>query len=131
MYNGSRSSRLPMTSKFAALLLFLLAAIFPVHIKPDMVRFGVIHEFDPSRKDKVGVVDSKKVYMNIPPYKRIINEKIEKGSALHTQLLAAATTVYKKCIFKVGKSHYVLIVEKGGVKDYPTTNVTEQCIEAL
>ena len=79
----------------------------------------------------MGVVDSKKVYMNIPPYKRIINEEIKKGSALHTQLLAEATTVYKNCIFKVGKSHYVLIVEKGGVKDYPTTNVTEQCIEAL
>ena len=131
MCSGLRSNRLTVLSRLAPILLLLLVAITPLHIDATKVRYGNVSQFDPARNDKVGVVDSKEVYTHIPSYKRIVDEKIEKGSAKYTKLMMEATATYRKSIFKIGNSHYVLIVEKGGVTDYPVTNVTEQCIEAL
>lgn len=120
-----------MVSKLVPLILLLLVALASVHIDSDKVRYGNINSFDASRNDRVAVVDSKEVYLHIPAYLQIIREGVEKGSARYAQLMVRATNDYKRVLSKIGRSRYVLIVEKGGITDYPTTDATELCIKAL
>lgn len=95
------------------------------------VRYGKLAEVD-LKKDKVGVVNSKKVYLEIPAYKTIVKDKVEKGSARYIQLMEEATAVYRSTLEKVAQDKGVkLIVETGGVSGVKTTELTDAIIEAL
>lgn len=95
------------------------------------VRYGKLADVDLS-KDKVGVVNSKKVYLEIPAYKTILKDKVEKDSARYIQLMEEATAVYRSTLEKVAKDKaVVLIVETGGVSGVKTSELTDAIIEAL
>lgn len=95
------------------------------------VRYGKLAEAE-LKKDKVGVVNSKKVYLEIPAYKTIVKDKVEKGSARYIQLMEEATAVYRSTLEKVAQDKGVkLIVETGGVSGVKTTELTDAIIEAL
>lgn len=95
------------------------------------VRYGKLAEVD-LKTDKVGVVNSKKVYLEIPAYKTIVKDKVEKGSARYIQLMEEATAVYRSTLEKVAQDKGVkLIVETGGVSGVKTTELTDAIIEAL
>ena len=95
------------------------------------VRYGKLAEVD-LKKDKVGVVNSKKVYLEIPAYKTIVKDKVEKGSARYIQLMEEATAVYRSTLEKVAQDKGVkLIVETGGVSGVKTSELTDAIIEAL
>lgn len=95
------------------------------------VRFGKLSEVD-LKKDKVAVVNSKKIYLEIPAYKTIVKDKVEKGSARYIQLMEEATALYRSTLEKVAKDKSVqLIVETGGVSGIKTTDLTDAIIESL
>ncbi|MAW61226.1 MAG: hypothetical protein CMJ94_10375 [Planctomycetes bacterium] len=95
------------------------------------VRYGKLADVDLA-KDKIGVVNSKKVYLEIPAYKTIVKDKIEKGSARYIQLMEEATAVYRSTLEKVAQDKSIkLIVETGGVSGVKTSELTDAIIEAL
>ena len=95
------------------------------------VFFGNKNTFDPSKKGAVATVRPTDVYRQIPAYKKIVEDEIEKGSACWNKLMEEATRVFKGAIKKVGKGHYVLIVEEGGISGYPVTDITSRVIDAI
>lgn len=100
-------------------------------IDANKVRFGVLTEVDLT-KDKVAVVNSKKVYLEIPAYKTIVKEKVEKGSARYIKLMEEATEAFRMALAKVAKEKSIkLIVETGGVSGVKTSDVTDAIIEAI
>ena len=66
----------------------------------------------------------------IPEYKEILREKLEEGSARHASLMRTCTKKFKAAL-KISQGAYVLIVEVGGVKNYPTTNITQNIIKNI
>ncbi len=88
------------------------------------VRYGNASKFDVKGTAAVGTVRSTDVYDEIPAYKTIKKEGVEKGSARYNKLIGQATKAYKAALKKVAKDKsYVLIVEEGGISGY--TNVTD------
>lgn len=95
------------------------------------VRHGKLAETD-LKKDKVAVVDSKKIYLEIPAYKTLLKEKVKKGSARYIKLMEEATAVYRATLEKVANKESIkLIVEVGGVSGVKTTDLTDAIIDAL
>ena len=94
------------------------------------VRHGNYSEFDATAEDLVATVDSKIVYRAIPEYKTILREKLEEGSARYAILIRTCTRKFKAAL-KLSQGSYVLIVEVGGVKDYPTTDITQNIIKNI
>lgn len=95
------------------------------------VRYGKLADVD-LKADKIGVVNSKKVYLEIPAYKTIVKDKVEKGSARYIQLMEEATAVYRSTLEKVAQDKGIkLIVETGGVSGVKTSELTDAIIEAL
>jgi len=106
----------------------------PIDVKIDesKCRYGDVGSFKPKQGQKVGVVRSKEVYLEIPAYKTILKEKVKKGTARYNQLINEATVAFKKALGKVAKKGgLVLIMEEGGIQGYPTTDVTNGVIRAL
>ena len=102
----------------------------PEFIDITKVRYGNYSEFDAEANDPVATVDSKEVYRAIPEYKEILREKLEEGSARHASLMRTCTKKFKAAL-KISQGAYVLIVEVGGVKNYPTTNITQNIIKNI
>jgi len=95
------------------------------------VRHGKLAETN-LKKDKVAVVDSKKIYLEIPAYKTLLKEKVKKGSARYIKLMEEATAVYRATLEKVAnKKSIKLIVEVGGISGVKTTDLTDAIIDAL
>jgi len=96
------------------------------------VYFGKKASVDPSKKDKVGTVRAKDVYLQIPAYKEIVEKGIDKESAEGNKLMKKATWAFKQAIKKVARaSACVLVVEEGGVIGYPVIDLTSLVIEAI
>jgi len=97
------------------------------------VRCGNASKFDLKGKAAVGTVRSTDVYDEIPAYKTIKKEGLEKGSARYNKLIGKATKVYKAALKKVAKDKgYALIVEEGGISGYNNvTDATSDIIAAL
>jgi Mg2+/Co2+ transporter CorB len=115
--------------RFIPLLLTLFLSVSIDHTK---VRYGNSDLFKEDKGYVVAVLDSKQVYSNIPAYKKISKEKVQKGSARYYQLMSEATKVYRNTLSKVARNNdYFLIVEVGGITGYPTTEITKICIEQL
>ena len=113
-------------------LLLILGLLLSSHINPDKIRYGDYHTFDSSKNHLVGVVKSVDVYEHIPEYKTIQKEKVKKGTARYTQLMLTCTKKFRGSLSKVAATYsYKLIVEIGGVSDYPTTDVTKLVINGL
>ena len=109
----------------------LLCSFLVGTITVDKVRHGTSAGYDESIHT-IGVVDSQIVYKSIPEYKQIKREGIEKGTATYYKLMKKATDRYHATLRKTAKQGgYYVLVEKGGVEGYPTTNVTELCISNL
>ena len=90
-----------------------------VNLDKALVRWGNAATFDPSKKPLVGTVRSTEVYLKIPAYKRIQEEKVPPGSARYNQLMREATAVYRRVLEQVGRSRKAaLIVEQGGISGY-------------
>jgi Skp family chaperone for outer membrane proteins len=106
------------------------ALLLSVSIDISLIRYGEYKDFDASRKDKIAVVNSKKIYMTIPEYKIIKKEKIGKETARYFALMKVCTTKYRTAIKSFARD-YVLVVEVGGVQDYPTTDITSSVIERI
>ena len=110
----------------------LLAVMTTPNIDPSKVRYGNYSTFDATKNHLVGVVDSVKVYSEIPAYKTIKKEKLEKGTARYTQLMFECTKQFRASLSKVATSgKYKLIVEVGGVSGYPSTNVMGLAVKYL
>ncbi len=103
------------------------------------VHFGNLFEFDPKGSAKVGEVDSRAIYMNIPAYQTVRKEKLKKGSARRAQLMAEATQVHSRIVLKVAQGEgYSLVIEMGKAEelprlpsDYPRNDLTDSCIRAI
>lgn len=104
-----------------------------VKLDRDKVRHGNASKFDATGTSKVATVRSTDVYDEIPAYKTIQKEGVEKGSARYNQLIREATKAYKAALKKVAKDgSYVLIVEEGGISGYShVTDATADIIAAL
>jgi len=78
----------------------------------------------------VSVINSKKVYLEMEPYKTIIKEKAKQGTARYAKLMRDCTRLYKGTL---GKSGYSLIVETDGVDKtlHKTEDVTQKIISLL
>ena len=101
-------------------------------VNPKMVRHGDIAHFNPENQDKIGVVSSIKIYEKLPSVKVIKKQKIKEGSARYNELMTIATNNYKKILKAVAREkNFVLIVEYGGVRDYPFEVVTSLCISRI
>ena len=109
-------------------LILALLVFSPDGINADKVRYGNLNNFKEGQT--VHVIDSKKVYNEIPAYKTIIKKKLEKGSAEYTHLMLQATQLYKSTL---GKSGLTLIVEFDGVDKslHNTEDVTQKIISLL
>ncbi len=95
------------------------------------IRHGKLADVD-LKKDKVAVVDSKKIYLQIPAYKTIVKDKIKKGSARYIKLMEEATALYRATLEKIANKESVkLVVEVGGVSGVKTTDLTDAIIDAL
>ena len=102
-----------------------------VELDKTKVRHGNPAKFDPDQGHKVGTVRSTEVYAKIPAYQTIKKESVEKGSARYKQLIKEATAVYTKALGAVAKGGYALIVEEGGIKGYPTADLTSTVIKKV
>ena len=112
--------------------LFSMVRYCEPHINPKMVRHGNISHFNPEKNHKVGLIISSKVYEELPSVIIIKKEKIKVGSARYNELMTLATINFKKILKAVAKEkNLVLIVENGGVRDYPTIYVTNDCISKI
>ena len=101
-------------------------------VNPKMVRYGNISHFNPKTQDKIGVVSSVKIYEELPSVITIKKQKIKEGSARYNELMIIATNNYKKILKAVAREkNFVLIVEYGGVRDYPYEEVTSLCISRI
>jgi len=101
-------------------------------VNPKMVRYGNISHFNPETQDKIGVVSSVKIYEELPSVITIKKQKIKEGSARYNELMIIATNNYKKILKAVAREkNFVLIVEYGGVRDYPYEEVTSLCISRI
>jgi len=110
-------------------LILATILLISTHINPSMIRHGQLSEFNPDNNDKVGIVESTKVYEKLPSVKIIRKDKLEQGTARYNKLMQIATNNYKKILKAVARDkNLVLIVENGGVRDYPTISVTKDCI---
>ena len=113
--------------------ILLLSLIFLTgSIQKDKVRYGTVAEWESQGKPTVPVVDSKKVYLEIPAYKTIIKEKLTRGQARYNSLIVQATKTYKSKLKDLSKKHsYIIIVEKGGVTSHPVKDITSNVIDLL
>jgi|TARA_R100000482_G_C5034653_1_gene105625 hypothetical protein len=113
-------------------LILATILLLSAHINPKMVRHGNLSDFNPENQDKIGVVTSLEVYERLPSVIIIKKEKIKVGSARYNELMTIATNNYKKILKAVAREkNLVLIVENGGVRDYPTIYVTKDCINRI
>jgi len=119
----------------ALVLLAMGADLFPHHLGVTIsgkVFYGSKDSFDPDKGLPVGTVRSKEVYLEIPAYKKLIEEGIDKDSARGTKLLRQATKTFYKCVHEVGKtSRSALIVEEGGISGYPVRDLTPLIIKNM
>ena len=114
---------------FHKLTLILALLVFsPDGINANKVRYGRLDNFQEGQT--VHVINSKKVYEEIPYYQTIIRKKLEKGTAEYTHLMLKATELYKGTL---GKSGLSLIVESDGVDKtlHKTEDVTKKIISLL
>lgn len=97
-------------------------------IDNNKLRHGNLNNFKEGQK--VYLVDSKKIYLQLKPYKTIIKKNLKEGSAEHNKLMMEATTLYKDALSKSG---YSLIVELDGVNKtlHKTEDVTQKIISLL
>ena len=101
-------------------------------IDSSKIRFGSVKAYN-DKGGSVGLVDSKKVYGEIPAYKTIKKEKLKKGSARYNKLIGDATKVFKSSLKAVAKAESLnIVVEVGGVKDEPKTlDISQKIIDHI
>ena len=117
---------------FMSVILFGVALEVTNPIDVNKIRWGNFAHFDEDKNHKVGVVNSTKVYENIPEYKIIVKENLDKKSARYTHLMIICTKKFKEALTRVGiLGGYQIIVEIGGVSDYPSKDVTQEVIAKL
>lgn len=112
-----------------ALLLSIIILVTSIKgIDNNKIRYGSISSY--VKGQTVTVIDSQKVYLQTAPYKTIIKDKVQKGSARYVQLMEEATTLYKNALAKAG---HKLIIESSGVDDslHKTTDITQEVINLL
>ena len=104
-----------------------------VQLDSKKVRYGSAGTFEPAQGLPVGTVRSKEVYLLIPEYKKILDEKIDKESAEGTLLMIQATERYQMALQNVGEAEgYTLIVEEGAISGYDNVaDATAKIIAAL
>ena len=101
-----------------------------ITIDESKIRYGSMKAF--KEGDRISVVDSKTIYKEIPSYKIIVKENLKEGSAIYQQLMSKATVVYKRALRAYAREgSFVLIVEKGGVSGYATTDGTQGVIRKI
>jgi len=119
------------------LVLALCALLIGIDLLPSVqitgtVFYGDKATFDPERKAVVGTVRSKDIYLEIPAYKKILEEGIDKESAKGAKLLREATNVFFRSIRDSAReSRAVLVVEEGGISGYPVRDLTPLIIKNL
>ena len=112
---------------FLALGVLLLA-----NIDHSKVRYGDITTFEEERNDKVGTIESKQVYYKIPAYQKVRTGEYRKGTAKYTNAMRESTMEYRRVLKATAKEKDLkLIVEAGGISDYPTTDITPTAISNL
>jgi len=102
------------------------------YIDQTQIRYGDYKNFDAEKNHKVGTIESKQVYYKIPAYEGIKTGEYEKGTAKYTQALKETTMEYRRVMRVTAKKQDLkLIVEMGGVSDYPSKDITENCISHI
>ena len=113
------------------LLLFILPLVSTLDVDGIVsakIRWGSVDTFQQGQT--IQIVDTKKVYLQMAPYKTIIKEKAKQGTARYAKLMRDCTRLYKATL---GKSGYSLIVETDGVDKtlHKTEDVTQKIISLL
>ena len=116
--------------KFLIPLLLLSTVTIP-NVDPAKVRYGNLLSIKWEDNPKVGIVRSKDVYKTIPEYKIILKEDLKQGTARYTHLMQVCTKKYRKSLGRVASGKYELIVEKGGISNYETTDITDIAISNI
>ncbi len=88
---------------------------------------------DPKNFSSASVVSAKKIFDEIPAYKQIKDEGLDKNDPRYWILLEKANKVFKKVVKKAAKSGgYDLVAEVGALKgadEFP--NLTAECIDLI
>ena len=103
------------------------------------VRRGTLGDFSAKRGDSLGEVDSRTVYLAIPSYLTIREEKVRRGSARWALLMRKTTTAFNKALEQAArKANCALVLQKGSsgripsIPDkYPVQDLTQACIASL
>ena len=96
------------------------------------VRFGNLSTFDKSQGHTLALVNTKKVYKEIPEYKTIVKEQLKVGTARYSMLMQKCTKKFKSACQKLSSSKgYTLIVEVGGVGKYTPPDETSALITLI
>tara|TARA_R110000824_G_scaffold214316_1_gene400598 strand:+ start:163 stop:528 length:366 start_codon:yes stop_codon:yes gene_type:complete len=102
------------------------------NIDHSKVRYGDVATFDEEKNDKVGTIESKQVYYKMPAYQKVRTGEYRKGTAKYTNAMRESTMEYRRVLKVTAKEKNLkLIVEAGGISDYPTTDITPAVISNL
>jgi len=135
-------------SKFSICLLFIMLAFAPnsgVIARSDLAEkdsdkinykiTGDVYFGDKNLFSAPAVMNRDKVFAEIPAFKTIKKEKLDKRSARYFMLLEQANEVFREKVKATAeRMGHDLVVEKGGIKADPAmkfSNITQDVIDAI
>ncbi|MHC4713742.1 MAG: hypothetical protein ACYTAN_10810 [Planctomycetota bacterium] len=99
----------------ACLLAFAVLSAVAFPLSKEEVYYGNHRQYK-----KAAEVNAKKVFVNIPAYKEIIDKDIDEDSALYLIKLAEANRIFLEAVKEFAKDKgYDLICEEGALEDAP------------
>lgn len=107
---------MPSTLRLAVVLLAtgLLAPAAPAEI--EVVAESQIYHGDPEYAEKPGCISANEVFMAIPAYRKIVEEKIQKSDPRYWLLMEEANRIFRRALRKAESQHgYDLIGEMGSI----------------
>ncbi|MEQ8763073.1 MAG: hypothetical protein RL885_04045 [Planctomycetota bacterium] len=113
-----------------------LAGVCAAETTPDDVQVvdkKKVYFGDPDNFSRPAVISAKKIFDEIPAYKQIKEEGLDKNDPRYWTLLEKANKVFKRVVKKVAENGgYDLVAEVGslkGAEEFP--NLTAECIELV
>jgi hypothetical protein len=96
---------------------------------------GHVYYGDKNHFQNPCVLQREKVFKEIPAYKKIVREKLDKNSARYYFLLEEANRTFRTKVQEIASQlGYDLVVEKGGIKGEKRTrfhDISREVIKAL
>ncbi|MBI4613240.1 MAG: hypothetical protein HY720_06475 [Planctomycetes bacterium] len=115
--------------------LVLLALGAPALAAPDIeADEDHVYYGDPDLAEKPGVISANTVFLEIPAYKRIVDEKIPKDDPRYWLLMEEANRIFMAALRATDRNHgYDLIGELGSIKvdGKPAPDITSTVVEEV